>query len=220
MLNFHCEQQTIKRTNERKKLVEWSFSTESISISIIGRYKYNMPKSEGKQKESFPFDESFFFVHLWLAIFGLIVLSMCVYIVHRLYIIVLIVWAPKARLLSPLKSNSMDTAWHMRFTIQRLAGVMNEGMGRKSRIFMGHCVYNIGLCIPSAFILSMFILFSWVLIRNGCELWMCVCIISHFSLFFSGFFLSVWVSHKSIDFLLGSSTHTHRRILWNSCLAF
>lgn len=197
-------------------MVDRSFSSESISISIIGRYKYNMRKSEGKKKESFPFDESFFFVHLWLAIFGLIVLSMCVYIVHCTLYIDFIYYSfdsmsTKSTLASPLKSNSMDTAWHMRFTIQRLAGVMNEGMGRKSRIFMGHCVYNIGLCIPSAFILSMFILFSWVLIRNGCELWVCACVSSRISLSF--FLASSWafgcLIKVSIFFLVHPLTHTH-----------
>lgn len=58
-------------------------------------------------------------------------------------------------LLSPLKSNSMDTAWHMRppilFIVQRLANllaiVMNElGKGSKKSGFLWDIVYITSVC--------------------------------------------------------------------------
>lgn len=82
-------------------------------------------------------------------------------------------------------------------------------------VYYVYNVHNIGLCIPSAFILSMFILFSWVLIRNGCEL--CVYHLTFLSpLFFLASSLGWafgWLIKVSIFFMihtnLSARAHTH-----------
>lgn len=145
--NFHCVEQTIEWTNkqERKNSIERSF----FQWKHIDKHHWPIQIQKAKERESrrkkkVSLSMKVFFLLLLASVAGYLWSNSFVDVrVHRLDIIVSVRWTTRARLRSPLKSNSMDMAYETTPFIQRLAAVMNEGRragANKSRIFMGHCV--------------------------------------------------------------------------------